>query len=306
MTDIILDCDPGHDDAIAMLLAGAAPELELAAVTTVAGNQTIEKTTDNAQRMLTVMDRPDIPVGRGMGEPLARELTTAAHVHGESGLDGPDLPEPSVEVDDRHGVDLLIETVRERSGVTVVPVGPLTNVAVALKKAPEIRESIDEIVLMGGGIRKANITPAAEFNIYVDPEAAKYVFESGIDVTMVGLDVTFESRVRPPEVERIRELGRVGSIVAEFLDFAAQYYQETHGLDGYPIHDAVAVAHVIEDVVDTEWMRVDVETNSEYCDGRTVCDVDDRTDREPNAAVGVGLDRDRLLDRLVASIDSYA
>lgn len=305
MTDIVLDCDPGHDDAIAMLLAGAAPEVELAAVTTVAGNQTIEKTTLNAQRMLTVMDRPDIPVAAGMGEPLARELTTAAHVHGETGLDGPDLPAPEVSVEDRHGVDLLIDTVRERAGVTLVPVGPLTNVAVALKQAPDIRDSIDEIVLMGGGIRKANITPAAEFNIYVDPEAAQYVFESGLDVTMVGLDVTFESRVRPAEVEQIRDLGEVGSIVAEFLDFAAQYYKQTHGLDGYPVHDAVAVAHVIDDVVDTDRMRVDVETASEFCDGRTVCDVDDRTDREPNAAVGVGLDRDAFLDRLMRSLDAY-
>lgn len=305
MTDIVLDCDPGHDDAIAMLLAGAAPELELAAVTTVAGNQTLEKTTANARRMLTVMDRPDIPVAAGMGEPLARELTTAAHVHGESGLDGPDLPPPGVDLEDRHGVDLIIDTVRERSGVTLVPVGPLTNVALALKQAPDIREGIDEIVLMGGAIRKANITPAAEFNIFVDPEAARYVFESDIDVTMVGLDVTFESRVRPAEVETIRGLGDVGSIVAEFLDFAAQYYQETHGLDGYPVHDAVAVAHVVDDVVATERMRVDVETSSEFCDGRTVCDVDDRTDRPPNAAVGVDLDRDRFIDRLIDSLEFY-
>lgn len=305
MTDIVLDCDPGHDDAIALLLAGAAPEVDVAAVTTVAGNQTLEKTTVNARRMLTVMDRSDIPVAAGMGEPLARELTIADHVHGESGLDGPDLPEPTVPEDDRHGVDLLIDTLRARESVTLVPVGPLTNIAVALKKAPDIRASIEEVVVMGGAIRKANITPAAEFNIYVDPEAARYVFESGLDVTMVGLDVTFASQVRPDEVETIRDLGEVGGMVAAFLDFAAEYYTSTHGLEGYPIHDAVAVAHVIDDVVETERMRVDVETDSEFCDGRTVCDIDGRTDREPNVDVGVDLDRGRFLDRLVTAVDSY-
>ncbi|MFB6103631.1 MAG: nucleoside hydrolase [Halobacteriaceae archaeon] len=305
MTEIVLDCDPGHDDAIALLLAGAAPELDVAAVTTVAGNQTLEKTTDNARRMLTVMDRPDIPVAAGMGEPLARELTTAAHVHGESGLDGPDLPAARVDLDDRHGVDLLIDTVRASDGITLVPVGPLTNIAMALKKAPDIRDGIEEIVVMGGAIRKANITPAAEFNIYVDPEAARYVFESGLDVTMVGLDVTFASQVRPAEVETIRGLGEVGSMVAAFLDFAAEYYTSTHGLEGYPIHDAVAVAHVLDDVVETERMRVDVETDSEFCDGRTVCDVDDRTDRSPNVDVGVDLDREAFLDRLLDSLEAY-
>lgn len=305
MTDVILDCDPGHDDAIALLLAGAHADCELAAVTTVAGNQTVEKTTRNARRMLTLMDRPDIPVAAGMGEPLARDLTIADHVHGESGLDGPDLPEPGVSLDDRHAVDLLIDTIEERDGVTLVPVGPLTNVALALKRAPEIRDGIDEIVLMGGAIRHANITPAAEFNMYVDPEAAQYVFDSGLPVTMVGLDVTFESAVTPGEVEAIRDLGQTGSIVADFLDFAAEYYTSTHGLDGYPIHDAVALAHVLEGVVETEHMRVDVETASEFCDGRTICDIDDRTNRPANAEVGVGLDRDRFVDVLTDALATY-
>jgi inosine-uridine nucleoside N-ribohydrolase len=306
MTEIILDCDPGHDDAIAMLMAGARDDCELAAVTTVAGNQTLEKTTRNARRMLTVMGRDDIPVAAGMGEPLARELTIADHVHGESGLDGPDLPDPDVEVDERHGVKLIIDTVRDHDGVTLVPVGPLTNVALALKQAPDIKEGIDEIVLMGGAVRYANITPAAEFNIYVDPEAAQYVFQSDLDVTMVGLDVTFRSAVQPAEVEAIRDQGRVGSIVAQFLDFAGEYYRSTHGLDGYPIHDAVALAHALDGVVETEQMRVDVETQSGFCDGRTVCDVDNRTDREPNAEVGLDLDREAFVESLTEALDSYA
>lgn len=305
MTDILLDCDPGHDDAIAMLLAGARDDCELAAVTTVAGNQTVEKTTRNARTMLTVMGREDIPVAAGMGEPLARELTIADHVHGESGLDGPDLPDPTVELDDRHAVQLIIDTVRERDGVTLVPVGPLTNVALALKQAPDIREGIDEIVVMGGAVRYANITPAAEFNIYVDPEAAQYVFDSELDVTMVGLDVTFRSAIQPEEVEEIRQMGRVGSMVAEFLDFASEYYRSTHGLDGYPIHDAVALAHVLEDVVETERIRVDVETSSEFCDGRTVCDVDERTNRPANAEVGLDLDRERFVESLIDALETY-
>lgn len=306
MTEILLDCDPGHDDAIAMLVAGARSDCELAGVTTVAGNQTIEKTTLNAQKMLTLMDRPDIPVAAGMGEPLARDLTIADHVHGETGLDGPELPEPTVELEDRHGVQLIIDTVRERDGVTLVPVGPLTNIALALKQAPDIREGIDEVVIMGGAVRYANITPAAEFNIYVDPEAAQYVFQSDLETTMVGLDVTFQSAVKPAEVEAIRDQGHVGSVVAEFLDFAAEYYTSTHGLDGYPIHDAVALVHALDGIVETERMRVDVESNSEFCDGRTVCDVDGRTDRTPNAEVGLDLDREAFVESLTAALETYA
>ncbi|MFB6112117.1 MAG: nucleoside hydrolase [Halobacteriaceae archaeon] len=305
MTDVLLDCDPGHDDAIAMLLAGAREDCSLVGVTTVAGNQTVEKTTRNAQRMLTLMDRPEIPVAKGMGEPLARELTIADHVHGETGLDGPELPAPAGSLEDRHAVEFIIDTVAERDGITLVPVGPLTNVALALKRAPEIADGIDEIVWMGGAVRHANITPAAEFNAFVDPEAAQYVFQSGIDITMVGLDVTFQSAVEPDEVEEIRALGEVGGIVAAFLDFAAEYYTSTHGLDGYPIHDAVALAHALDGVVETREMRVDVESNSEFCDGRTVCDVDGRTDRPANATVGLGLDRTAFVDGLIDALATY-
>lgn len=307
-TDIILDCDPGHDDAIAMFLAAGSPAIEVKAVTTVAGNHTLQNTTRNARQLLTLIERGDIPVGRGMGKPLVRDLTIAPEVHGESGLDGPELPAPAVELDDRHGVDLLIDTVRANDGVTLVPVGPLTNVADALRRAPDLVDGIDEIVLMGGAITEGNKTPSAEFNIYVDPEAARTVFESGLPITMVGLDVTHESRVTPDEVEQFRSMSnRVGTIVAELLDFAGQYYRETYGYGGYPIHDAVAVAQVIDDrVVETEPMRVDVETRGEFTAGRTVCDVVGVIeDREPNAAVGTALDRDRFMDLLTGVIESY-
>jgi inosine-uridine nucleoside N-ribohydrolase len=189
-----------------------------------------------------------------------------------------------------------------------VPVGPLTNVADALRREPTIVEGIDEIVLMGGAVAEGNKTPSAEFNIYVDPEAARTVFESGLPLTMVGLDVTHESRVVPEEVERFRSLdNRVSTVVAELLDFAGQYYRDTYGYAGYPIHDAVAVAQVIDDaIVETEEMRVDVETNGEFTAGRTVCDVIGVVEeRGPNAAVGVGLDRDAFMDELMAVIESY-
>ena len=307
-TDIILDCDPGHDDAIALFLAAGSDAIDVKAVTTVAGNQTLEDTTRNARQLLTLIDRADIPVGRGMGRPLVRDLTIAPEVHGESGLDGPDMPEAAVDLDDRHGVDLLIDTVKGNDGITLVPVGPLTNVADALRRAPAIVEGIDEIVLMGGAVAEGNKTPSAEFNIYVDPEAARTVFESGLPLTMVGLDVTHESRVAPEEVERFRSLdNRVSTVVAELLDFAGQYYRDTYGYAGYPIHDAVAVAQVIDDaIVETEEMRVDVETSGEFTAGRTVCDVIGVVEeREPNAAVGVGLDRDAFMDELMAVIESY-
>jgi len=307
-TDIILDCDPGHDDAIALFLAAGSDAIDVKAVTTVAGNQTLEDTTRNARQLLTLIDRADIPVGRGMGRPLVRDLTIAPEVHGESGLDGPDMPEAAVDLDDRHGVDLLIDTVKENDGITLVPVGPLTNVADALRREPTIVEGIDEIVLMGGAVAEGNKTPSAEFNIYVDPEAARTVFESGLPLTMVGLDVTHESRVVPEEVERFRSLdNRVSTVVAELLDFAGQYYRDTYGYAGYPIHDAVAVAQVIDDaIVETEEMRVDVETNGEFTAGRTVCDVIGVVEeRGPNAAVGVGLDRDAFMDELMAVIESY-
>lgn len=307
MTDVILDTDPGHDDAIALFLAAQHDAVDLQAVTAVAGNHTVENTARNARQLLTLIGRPDVPVAKGCAEPLARELTIADYVHGETGIDGPDLPPPEVPLDDRHGVDLLIDTVREGDGVTLVPVGPLTNVALALKKAPDIVEGIDEVVLMGGAVGTGNITPSAEFNVYVDPEAAGTVFEADLPVTMVGLDVTHESRISGEYIRGMRDLDhRVGEVTADLLDFAAEYYRETHDWDSYPIHDAVAVAQVIDDgIVETERMRVDVETRGEFTDGRTVCDVVGVVDRPANADVGVGLDRDRFLDLLSATLAAY-
>src|SRR2546421_9314180 len=199
---ILLDCDPGHDDAIALLLALASPELELLGITTVAGNQTLEKTTANAIRVLDFVGRDDIPVAAGADQPLLRDPFVAAYVHGEPGLDGPDLPPPQREPVRQHAVDFLAERIRARDGrVTLVPTGPLTNVALMLALHPDARP--ERIVLMGGAIAEGNVTPAAEFNIWCDPEAAARVFASGIDVAMIGLDVTHEALFTPAHVSRL-------------------------------------------------------------------------------------------------------
>src|SRR5215211_5002229 len=220
-TPIIIDCDPGHDDAFAILLAARAPEFKLLAITAVAGNQTLDKTALNARRIATVGGIRDVPIAAGMDRPLVRPLVTAPYAHGESGLDGYDFGPPEVDLVPEHGVDLIIRTVKESpEPVTLVPVGPLTNVAMAFLRAPEIKQNISRIVLMGGAAYLGNVTPAAEFNIYVDPEAAQIVFDAGLPITMVGLDATHKARIRPEERERIRALGTpVGTMVAALLDW---------------------------------------------------------------------------------------
>jgi inosine-uridine nucleoside N-ribohydrolase len=303
---ILLDCDPGHDDAIALLLALASPELELLGVTTVAGNQTLAKTTANALRVLEFVGRGDVPVAAGADRPLARDLFIAAYVHGESGLEGPALPEPQGTAVGQHAVDFLAErTLGAARPVTLVPVGPLTNVGLLLARHPEAAERIERIVLMGGAIREGNVTPAAEFNIYVDPEAAWRVFHSGLPVTMIGLDVTHQALMSDAHAERLRESGRAGRLVAELYDFFSRYHRETYGFEGAPIHDAVAVAHVLRPgLVETLPRHVDVDCESRLCRGRTVVDLWRRTGEEPNADVGIGIDADGFLELLCDRLGS--
>lgn len=299
---VILDCDPGHDDAIALLLALASPEIELLAVTTVHGNQTLEKTTTNALRVLDLAGRGDIRVAAGADRPLVREPAIADHVHGESGLDGPFLPAPSRQPLAIHAVDLLAETIASSPvPVTLVPTGPLTNIALLLER--QGGANIARVVLMGGSIAEGNVTPAAEFNIWADPEAADLVFRSGLDVTMIGLDVTHRALVTPPIADRLRAAGRCGSFVAELIEFFKIYHRETYGWDGAPIHDAVVVAHVVRaGLVETRRRNVEIELESELCRGRTVVDLWNRTDRIANAHVGVDLDVDGFFDLLVGRI----
>jgi inosine-uridine nucleoside N-ribohydrolase len=303
-TPILLDCDPGHDDAIALLFALASPELELLGVTTVAGNQTLDKTTANAIRILDLVGRDDVQVAAGAGRPLVREPFAAVGVHGESGLDGPKLPPPSREPLDRHAVDFLAEQIRRRGGaVTLVATGPLTNVGLLLALRPDVRP--ERIVLMGGAIAEGNVTPAAEFNIWADPEAAARVFRSGIDVTMIGLDVTHKALFTDERASRLR--GRVAETVRALLAFYGRFHREVYGWDGSPIHDAVAVAHVAQaGLVTTQHRNVSVETESELCRGRTVVDLWRRTDRDPNAQVGVDIRAEEFLDLLVERLNSLS
>ncbi len=299
---IILDCDPGHDDAIALLLALGSPELELLGVTTTYGNQTLEKTTTNALRVLALVGRDDIPVAVGAEGPLRRPLHVAAHVHGESGLDGPSLPEPIATPIAMPAVDFIAQAVAAASrAVTLVPTGPLTNIAHYLDRHGTA--GIERIVLMGGAIAEGNMTPAAEFNIWADPEAAHAVLHCGLDVTMIGLDVTHRAVTTPALQSRLRALGSVGTFVAELIDFFSVYHAVTYGWEGAPIHDAVAVAEVINpDLVGKLVRNVEVELESELCRGRTVVDLWQRTERRPNAAVGVDLETGGFFELLVDRI----
>ncbi len=294
---IVLDCDPGHDDAIALLLALASPELELVGVTTVAGNQTLEKTTANALRLLEFAGRGDIPVAAGADRPLVREPAVAADVHGETGLDGPELPPPQGTAVDEDAVEFLAERVER--GAVVVATGPLTNVARLLERARPRR-----IVLMGGSIGEGNRTPAAEFNVWCDPEAARLVFRSGIETTMIGLDATHQAVVTDADVEQLRPLGRTGKLVAELLDYYGRFHRARYPeLAGSPLHDPVAVAHVARPgLVEVRPASIEVDCESEQSRGRTNVDRRGLGPATPGVSVAVGVDaaafRRLLVERL--------
>jgi inosine-uridine nucleoside N-ribohydrolase len=305
-TPIILDCDPGHDDAIALLLAIASPEVELIGVTTVAGNQTVDKTTNNALRILELAGRSDIPVYRGADKPFIRPQDVAAHVHGESGLDGPDLPQPATREQELHAVDYLAQEIRARDGkVTLVPTGPLTNIGLLFALHPDVRP--ERIVIMGGAIGEGNRTPAAEFNIWADPEAAQRVFLEGLDTTMIGLDVTHRALITDAHTERMRGAGRVGKAVAELMDFYARFHKSRYpDLEGSPMHDPVCVAHVIDpSLVSVLDAYIEVDCSGGPSWGRTNVDWRNREHfGDPNAKVGVDIDGERFAELVVERISS--
>jgi len=306
MTAVILDCDPGHDDAIALLLALASPEIQLLGVTTVAGNQTLEKTTANAIRVLDHVQRDDVPVTAGSPRPLVREPRTAGEVHGETGLDGPNLPPPSRLPEPMHAMDWIAQAVGESpEPVTLVPTGPLTNIALFLARYPGLESRLERIVLMGGAIGEGNTTPAAEFNIWVDPEAAHRVFQSTVDVTMVGLDVTHQALMTPAHVERLADAGRAGKLVADLYEFYSRFHHERYGWDAAPVHDAVAMAHVIDGtLLTTQHCGVVVDTGPELSRGRTNVDRHGSMGWAPNCHAAVGIDADRFLEFLITRISS--
>jgi inosine-uridine nucleoside N-ribohydrolase len=303
---IILDCDPGHDDAIALMLALASPEIELLGVTTVHGNQTLAKTTINALKLLEFVGRTEIPVAAGADRPFQREPYVAAYVHGESGMDGPTLPQPTGSPVDRHAVDFIAETVlASAEPVTLVPTGPLTNIGLLLALHPDAAARVERIVLMGGAIGEGNVTPAAEFNIWCDPEAADRVFSSGLDVTMIGLDVTHKAIVGPAHKEQLRASGRVGAMVGELLDFYGRFHRETYGWDGSPIHDAVALAHSFRPgIVRTVRTGVRVDCDGGLGRGRTNVDLYGRMGWEANAEVAVDIDAGGFVELLLERIAS--
>ncbi|GAB1055135.1 MAG: pyrimidine-specific ribonucleoside hydrolase RihA [Shewanella algae] len=306
---IILDCDPGHDDAIALILALANPELDLLAVTTSAGNQTQEKTLNNAMRVLTLLGRTDIPVASGAPKPLARELIIADSVHGESGLDGPELPDPAFEPQPMMAWELMAEKIRQSSQpVTLVPTGPLTNIAIFLSAYPELKSRIEQIVLMGGAAGVGNWTPAAEFNIFVDPEAADIVFKSGIPIVMAGLDVTHEAQIMEEDVARFRAIpNKVAKCVADLLEFFVIYHKDPKwGFDGAPLHDPCTIAWLLKPELFIGLdCHVAIETQSELTVGMTVVDRYHLTGKPANAKVLMHLDRDGFVDLLVESLYAY-
>ncbi|WP_129504368.1 pyrimidine-specific ribonucleoside hydrolase RihA [Aeromonas veronii] len=306
---VILDCDPGHDDAIALILALASPELDVLAVTTSAGNQTPDKTLNNALRILTLLGRDDIPVAAGAPKPLARELIIADNVHGESGLDGPKLPDPAFAPQAMTGIELMARSLRESpQPVTLVPTGPLTNIALLLAAHPELKPKIARIVLMGGAAGAGNWTPAAEFNIYVDPEAADMVFKSGIPITMCGLDVTHEAQVMDEDIERVRAITNpVAQCVAGLLDFFMIYHRDPKwGFAGAPLHDPCTIAWLLApELFHGVECRVDIETRGEHTVGMTVVDRYGLTGKPANALVLLGLDRPGFIDLLVTRLRAF-
>jgi len=296
---IILDCDPGHDDALAMVLALARPELHLLGITTVAGNATLENTTRNALSVLTLLGRTDVPVAAGASAPLVRPLETAPHVHGSSGLEGADLPAPQMTVVEVDAVEFMARAVAEsEEQVILVPTGPLTNIALFRRRYPELFARVDEIVLMGGSLGEGNITPYAEFNIWVDPEAAAEVIAGGRPMTMMGLDVTHQALFSPADTDMLEQLGtRTAVAFAGLMRFFAGFHREKYGWAGAPIHDAVAVAHLLGDgLVTTQRHSIYVSTNDDTRGQTSGVRVDDVAG---GVDVGMSIDRHRFVAMII-------
>ena len=296
---LIIDTDPGQDDAVAILLALASPEINLLGITTVAGNVPLALTQENARKICDLAGRTDMQVFAGLDRPLVRPLVTAEHVHGRTGLDGPVLPDPETPLQEQHAVDYIIDTLRREpaGSVTLAPIGPLSNIAMAMQRAPDIIPRIRQIILMGGAyFEVGNITPAAEFNIYVDPHAAQIVFASGVPVTMMPLDVTHKALTRTDRVAALRAIGnRTGVAVAEMLEFFERFDEAKYGSDGGPLHDPCTVAWMIApDIFNGRPCNVEIETASPLTMGMTVVDWWQVSSRPHNALVIGDLDADRF------------
>ena len=319
MRSIIIDADPGIDDAMAILLAGK--HFNILGITTVHGNTTVDKTTRNALKVLEFSAMTHIPVVRGSEFPLVQPRYTAASVHGETGLDGPDLPDPTTPVHSGHAVDFIIDTVMSKPDITLVPIGPLTNIAMALRQEPRLKNHIKEISLMGGSTTYGNVTMAAEFNIWCDPEAAHIVFTSDVPIKMVGLNLTRQAAATPEVIERIRNLNnQVGKIVAEMLTAYSERLRQLFGLSGGSLHDPCAVAWLIDpSLIESEKLYMAIELGGEHTRGMTVCDQRGlrlpvagisagdgiRAGLAPNVEVGMNIDVPRFMDLLIDTLAQY-
>lgn len=309
-TKIILDCDPGHDDAVAIMLALGNPKIDLLGITTVGGNQTLEKVTANAQSVLAACGREDIPVYAGSSKPILRPVEVAPSIHGDSGLDGVELPVPTVKIEEGHGVQFIIDTVMnsEPQTVTLVPTGPLTNIAMAARLEPRIVERVKEVVLMGGGFHEGNWTPMAEFNIWVDPEAAAIVFAEPWPVVMVGLDLTHQALVTKEVEDRITAIGGdLSEFFVGLMAFFRQAYKDNQGFDDPPVHDPCTVAYLIDpDVVKTVKAPVTVETKGEQTVGMTVTDFRAPAPEDCHTSVATELDWDGFWDMIVDAVQTLS
>lgn len=307
MRNIILDCDPGHDDAIAILLAGSNPEINLLGVTVVAGNQTLEKTANNALKVVQWLDL-DVPVVKGCPGPMVRKQMIADDIHGKTGLDGHDFGEIKIKLQEEHAVNFIIDTIlNSKEKITVVTCGPMTNLAMALRLQPKIKENIEEIVLMGGAYTFGNVSPAAEFNIIADAEAAYVCFTAGLTITMMGLDVTRKVQVLPEVVERMDKISnKAAEMFVNLMKFFNKSQKEVFGWDGGPLHDPLTVAYLIDpSVVTLKKMnaRIDIRSTDSY--GRTNCDYFDYLGYEKNANVAIDVDVEKYWDIVEKGIRSY-
>ena len=306
---IIIDTDPGQDDAVAILLALSSPELEILGITTVAGNVPLSLTTKNALIVTELAERQDIGVFAGCEAPLFRPLVTAEYVHGATGLDGPELKEPISKKRSKHAVDFIIETLRENEpkSITLCPLGPLTNIASAFQRAPDIIERVKQIVLMGGAyFEVGNITPTAEFNIFVDPEAASLIFKSNIDLVVIPLDVTHKALTTPAQIEKFYQMNtKCGKFVGEMTAFFERFDKEKYGTDGAPLHDPCVIAYLLEpDIFSGKKINVEIETHSQLTLGMTVADWWGVTEKKANALFIGDVNSDKFFDLLTKRIAS--
>ncbi|MFA7108662.1 MAG: nucleoside hydrolase [Sphaerochaetaceae bacterium] len=306
-TPIIMDCDPGHDDAIALIMALSADNLKVLGVTTTSGNQTIEKTTNNALRILSYVDK-EVPVSMGSSRPMVRELETAPNVHGTSGLEGPTIPQATFKPIKEKAWDFMYKTLMEsKEKITLVATGPLTNLGILLTLFPEVKEKIEKISIMGGGIDHGNWSIASEFNILTDPEAANIVFTSEIPIIMSGLDVTEKAIIKSDEIERLRSLKKkVPVLVAELIDYFYLFHKSM-GFEGAPLHDPCAVAYLIDSsIFTTEDYHVVIETQGKFTTGMTLADKRINPNKEKsNAKVCMNLDRKKFIDLLITLCEKY-